>query len=111
MATVPIGAIYPEGVQNVVAGYNSMDLHQGSQAAVDHVVEFLAAHTKTITTTAEIAHVSTIFANGDKHVGNLIAQAMERRASSPSKRAIRSRMQSRLHKGCGFIVVSSARTS
>jgi chaperonin GroEL len=70
MATVLIGAIYPEGVQNVAAGCNPMDLHQGSQAAV---VEFLAAHTKTVTTTAEIAHVATIFANGDKHVGNLIA--------------------------------------
>ena len=78
MATVLIGAIYPERIQNVAAGCNPMDLHQGSQAAVDHVIEFLAAHTKTITTTAEIAHVSTIFANGDKHIGNLIAQAMEK---------------------------------
>jgi chaperonin GroEL len=78
IATVLIGAIYPEGFQNVAAGCNPMDLHQGSQAAVDHIIEFLAAHTKTITTTAEITHVATIFANGDKHIGNLIAQAMEK---------------------------------
>jgi chaperonin GroEL len=55
-----------------------MDLRRGSQAAVDRVVSFLSAHTKTITTTAEIAQVATISANGDTHVGNLIAQAMEK---------------------------------
>jgi chaperonin GroEL len=55
-----------------------MDLRRGSQAAVDRVVEFLSANTKTITTTAEIAQVATISANGDTHVGNLIAQAMEK---------------------------------
>jgi len=47
--------VYSEGVKNVAAGCNSMDLHRGSQAAVDRVVELLSAHTKTITTTAEIA--------------------------------------------------------
>src|SRR5882762_9685496 len=55
-----------------------MALRRGSQAAVDRVVDFLSAHTKTITTTAEIAQVATISANGDVHVGNLIAQAMEK---------------------------------
>jgi chaperonin GroEL len=45
---------------------------------LDRVVEFLSAHTKTITTTAGIAQVATISANGDTHVGNLIAQAMEK---------------------------------
>jgi chaperonin GroEL len=55
-----------------------MDLRHGSQAAVDPVINFLATNTKTITTTAEIALVATIFANGDVHVGNLIAQAMEK---------------------------------
>ncbi|KIK92160.1 hypothetical protein PAXRUDRAFT_830223 [Paxillus rubicundulus Ve08.2h10] len=77
-ATVLARAIYSEGVKNVAAGCNPMDLRRGSQAAVDRVVEFLAAHTKTITTTAEIAQVATISANGDIHVGNLIAQAMEK---------------------------------
>ncbi|KAG5642943.1 chaperonin [Asterophora parasitica] len=77
-ATVLARAIYSEGVKNVAAGCNPMDLRRGSQAAVDRVVEFLASHTKTITTTAEIAQVATISANGDTHVGNLIAQAMEK---------------------------------
>ncbi|KAG5731520.1 Heat shock protein 60, partial [Termitomyces sp. T112] len=64
-ATVLARAIYSEGVKNVAAGCNPMDLRRGSQAAVDRVVDFLAAHTKTITTTAEIAQVATISANGD----------------------------------------------
>ena len=55
-----------------------MDLRRGSQAAVQRVVDFLSKNTKTITTTAEIAQVATISANGDTHVGNLIAQAMEK---------------------------------
>ena len=46
--------------------------------AVERVVEFLASHAKTITTTSEIAQVATISANGDAKVGNLIAQAMEK---------------------------------
>jgi chaperonin GroEL len=77
-ATVLARAIYSEGVKNVAAGCNPMDLRRGSQAAVDAVVQFLSAQTKTITTTSEIAQVATISANGDTHVGNLIAQAMEK---------------------------------
>jgi len=79
-ATVLARAIYSEGVKNVAAGCNPMDLRRGSQAAVDNVVQFLSAQTKTITATAEIAQVATISANGDPHVGNLIAQAMENSA-------------------------------
>ncbi|KAG1804869.1 heat shock protein 60, mitochondrial precursor [Suillus plorans] len=77
-ATVLAHAIYTEGVKNVTAGCNPMDLHRNAQAAVQQVVQFLEANTKTITTTAEIAQVATISANGDKHIGGLIAQAMER---------------------------------
>ena len=46
----------------------------GALKPLDRVVEFLSAHT----TTAEIAQVATISANGDTHIGNLIAQAMEK---------------------------------
>ena len=77
-ATVLARAIYAEGVKNVAAGCNPMDLRRGCQAAVERVVEFLSKNTKTITTTAEIAQVATISANGDTHVGSLIAQAMEK---------------------------------
>ncbi|SCZ88838.1 BZ3500_MvSof-1268-A1-R1_Chr2-1g04669 [Microbotryum saponariae] len=77
-ATVLARAIYSEGVKNVAAGCNPMDLRRGSQAAVDAVIKFLEAHKRSITTSAEIAQVATISANGDQHVGNLIAQAMEK---------------------------------
>jgi chaperonin GroEL len=50
----------------------------GALKPLDRVVEFLSANSKTITTTAEIAQVATISANDDTHVGNLIAQAMEK---------------------------------
>ncbi|CAO3617622.1 unnamed protein product [Cunninghamella blakesleeana] len=77
-ATVLARAIFTEGVKNVAAGCNPMDLRRGSQLAVDKVIEYLKANTKVITTSSEIAQVATISANGDKHVGNMIAQAMER---------------------------------
>ena len=78
-ATVLARAIYSEGVKNVAAGCNPMDLRRDSQAAVDNVIEFFSAQTKTITTTAEIPwQVATISANGNIHIGNLIAQAMEK---------------------------------
>ncbi|KAF8129028.1 GroEL-like apical domain-containing protein [Boletus edulis] len=68
-ATVLARAIYAEGVKNVAAGCNPMDLRRGSQAAVDRVVEFLSVNTKKSRPSP---------ANGDTHVGNLIAQAMEK---------------------------------
>ncbi|KAF8545570.1 chaperonin Cpn60/TCP-1 [Imleria badia] len=77
-ATVLACAIYAKGVKNVTAGCNPMDLCRGLQATVDRVVEFLSVNTKKVTTTAEVAQVATISANGDTHIGNLIAQAMEK---------------------------------
>ncbi|KAI8377450.1 hsp60-like protein [Radiomyces spectabilis] len=77
-ATVLARAIFTEGVKNVAAGCNPLDLRRGSQMAVDAVIEFLKANSKVVTTPNEIAQVATISANGDKHVGNMIAQAMER---------------------------------
>ncbi|KAF6741506.1 hypothetical protein DFP72DRAFT_1037298 [Ephemerocybe angulata] len=67
-ATVLARAIYSEGVKNLAAGCNPMDLRRGSQAAVDRDVQ-------TVTTTAEITQVAMIWANGDTYP---IAQAMEK---------------------------------
>ncbi|GAA95409.1 uncharacterized protein L969DRAFT_92541 [Mixia osmundae IAM 14324] len=77
-ATVLARAIYSEGVKNVAAGCNPMDLRRGSQKAVEAVIKFLEANKRSITTSAEIAQVATISANGDAHVGQLIATAMEK---------------------------------
>lgn len=77
-ATVLGRAIFTESVKNVAAGCNPMDLRRGTQAAVEKVIEFLGANKKEITTSAEIAQVATISANGDAHVGKLLASAMEK---------------------------------
>ena len=77
-ATVLTRAILNEGVKSVAAGMNPMDLRRGIQVAVDHVVAALKASAKPISTTAEIAQVGTISANGEAEIGDLIARAMER---------------------------------
>ncbi|EJD50658.1 chaperonin GroL [Auricularia subglabra TFB-10046 SS5] len=77
-ATVLARAIYAEGVKNVAAGCNPMDLRRGAQKAVDKVIAFLEQNKREITTSEEIAQVATISANGDTHVGQLIATAMEK---------------------------------
>ncbi|CAG8841310.1 24933_t:CDS:2, partial [Gigaspora margarita] len=77
-ATVLARAIFVEGVKNVAAGCNPMDLRRGVQLAVDAIVQFLRNNSRVITTSEEIAQVATISANGDTHVGKLIANAMEK---------------------------------
>ncbi|KAK5088239.1 chaperonin [Lithohypha guttulata] len=77
-ATVLARAIFSETVKNVAAGCNPMDLRRGIQAAVDAVVDFLQKNKRDITTSQEIAQVATISANGDKLVGDLISNAMEK---------------------------------
>ncbi|KAK6456384.1 putative heat shock protein 60, mitochondrial precursor [Scheffersomyces xylosifermentans] len=77
-ATVLGRSIFTESVKNVAAGCNPMDLRRGSQAAVEAVVNFLQQNKKEITTSEEIAQVATISANGDEHIGHLLASAMEK---------------------------------
>lgn len=57
-ATVLTRAIFVEGVKNVAAGCNPMDLRRGVQLAVDAIVKFLREHSREITTSEEIAQVS-----------------------------------------------------
>jgi chaperonin GroEL len=77
-ATVLAQAVYREGLKNVTAGANPMELKRGIERAVEAVVE----HLKSISTPSagkkEIAQVGTISANNDKEIGNLIADAMEK---------------------------------
>ena len=77
-ATVLTRSIFLEGLKHVASGVNSMDLRKGVQLAVDKVVMHLAENKKIITTSEEVAQVATISANGDRHVGDLIARAMEK---------------------------------
>lgn len=57
-ATVLARAIFTEGVKNVAAGCNPLDLRRGTQLAVEHVLEFLKTNSRVVTTSAEIAQVS-----------------------------------------------------
>lgn len=77
-ATVLAEAIYTEGLRNVAAGANPLDLKRGMEKAVKTVVEQLQKGSKRIKDTSEIAQVATISANNDVEIGQIIAKAMER---------------------------------
>jgi chaperonin GroEL len=77
-ATVLAQAIVREGAKAVAAGMNPMDLKRGIDKAVVSVVDELKAKTKKITTSAEVAQVGSISANGETEIGEMIAQAMEK---------------------------------
>jgi chaperonin GroEL len=77
-ATVLAAAIVKEGAKAVAAGMNPMDLKRGIDIAVETVVEELKKNSKKITSNDEIAQVGTISANGDKEIGQFLADAMKR---------------------------------
>jgi chaperonin GroEL len=77
-ATVLAQAIVREGVKAVAAGMNPMDLKRGIDKAVAAVVAELETKTKKISTSAEVAQVGSISANGESEIGEMIAQAMEK---------------------------------
>jgi len=77
-ATVLAQAIVTEGMKSVAAGMNPMDLKRGIDLAVDKVVENLKGRSKEVAGSSEIAQVGIISANGDKEVGEKIAEAMEK---------------------------------
>src|SRR4028118_557876 len=77
-ATVLAQAIVKEGAKYVAAGMNPMDLKRGIDMAVTQVVKNLESQSKKINTSAEVAQVGTISANGDTTVGAMIAEAMQK---------------------------------
>ncbi len=77
-ATVLAQAIYREGLKNVTAGANPMDLKRGIDIAVTKVVDFLRDMSREVGGREEIAQVGAISANNDKEIGDLIADAMEK---------------------------------
>ncbi len=77
-ATVLAQAIVREGMKSVAAGMNPMDLKRGIDIAVLKVVEDIKARSKPVAGTSEIAQVGIISANGDREVGEKIAEAMEK---------------------------------
>src|SRR5512146_2998931 len=77
-ATVLAQAIVREGMKSVAAGMNPMDLKRGIDLAVKKVVEDLKSRSKDVSGSQEIAQVGIISANGDREVGEKIAEAMEK---------------------------------
>jgi len=77
-ATVLAQAIYREGIKNVAAGANPMDLKRGIDNAVEVVVEELKKLSKPVKSRKEQEQVASISANSDKEIGKLIAEAMEK---------------------------------
>ncbi|ASO04201.1 chaperonin GroEL [Arenibacter algicola] len=75
-ATVLAQAIVKEGLKNVAAGANPMDLKRGIDKAVEAIVEDLAKQTKKVGDSSEkIKQVAAISSNNDETIGDLIAQA------------------------------------
>ncbi|MES2493982.1 MAG: chaperonin GroEL [Pseudomonadota bacterium] len=77
-ATVLAQAIVREGMTAVAAGMNPMDLKRGIDIAVLKVVEDLKVRSTPVSGSAEIAQVGIISANGDREVGEKIAEAMDK---------------------------------
>jgi len=77
-ATVLAQAIVREGLKNVAAGANPMELKRGIEEATKVVVSELKKLSKSISSNKEIAQVGTISANNDAEIGSLLAEAMEK---------------------------------
>ena len=71
-------AIVREGMKAVAAGMNPMDLKRGIDKAVAQVIEEIGKRAKKVKNSGEIAQVGTISANGEKAIGDMIAEAMQR---------------------------------
>jgi chaperonin GroEL len=77
-ATVLAASIVREGAKSVAAGMNPMDLKRGIDIAVEAVVKDIEGRAKKVASSEEVAQVGTISSNGDKSVGEMIAQAMQK---------------------------------
>src|ERR671921_1007128 len=77
-ATVLAASIMREGIKLVAAGMNPMDLKRGIDLAVTAVVKDIEGQSKKVGSSEEIAQVGTISSNGDKDIGQMIANAMQK---------------------------------
>ena len=77
-ATVLAQSIVREGAKAVAAGMNPMDLKRGIETAVEAVVAELHKRSRKVSTNEEIAQVGTVSANGEREIGAMIAEAMEK---------------------------------
>ena len=77
-ATVLANAIFSEGLRNITAGANPVEVKRGMDKACEEILKHLKAASKAVSGTKDIAQVATISANSDESIGNMIAEAMEK---------------------------------
>lgn len=77
-ATVLAYSIFKEGLRNITAGANPIEVKRGMDKASQAIIEELKKGSKKVGGKEEIAQVATISANSDEKIGNLIAEAMEK---------------------------------
>ena len=77
-ATVLAHSIFKEGLRNITAGANPIEVKRGMDKASAAIIEELKKISKEVKDKKEIAQVATISANSDETIGNLIAEAMDR---------------------------------
>ncbi len=77
-ATILAHAIFKEGLRNITAGANPIEVKRGMDKASAAIIEELKKISKEVKNKKEIAQVATISANSDEAIGNLIAEAMEK---------------------------------
>lgn len=77
-ATVLANAIYQEGLRNITAGANPVEVKRGMDKALEAILANLKASSRVINDKKEIAQVATISANSDSKIGDMIAEAMEK---------------------------------
>lgn len=77
-ATVLAYSIFKEGLRNITAGANPIEVKRGMDKATSAIIDELKKLSKAIKGKKEIAQVATISANSDENIGNLIAEAMEK---------------------------------
>ncbi|PLY13852.1 chaperonin GroEL [Sulfurimonas sp. CVO] len=77
-ATVLANAIFSEGLRNITAGANPIEVKRGMDKACEAILANLKASSKIVNGKKDIAQVATISANSDKQIGNMIAEAMEK---------------------------------
>jgi len=113
-ATVLGQAIFNQGLKNVTAGSNPMELKKGIDLAVEAVVKQLGKISRPVSGKKEISQVGTISANNDSTIGQLIAEAMEKVGKDgviTVEEAKASRLCSKWSRVCSSTAAISRRTS
>ncbi|QOY55261.1 chaperonin GroEL [Candidatus Sulfurimonas marisnigri] len=77
-ATVLANAIFSEGLRNITAGANPIEVKRGMDKACEEILKHLKESSKTVNGKKDIAQVATISANSDSDIGDMIAEAMDR---------------------------------